>query len=279
MNKETDANTLHSRLLDIARFFHEFCCENHINYYMLGGTMLGAVRHRGFIPWDDDMDFGIPRDDYERFISLLEKKKNQRFEVCYYKNTSNSPMHYAKLIDTQTTLIENNYHNYVEGLYIDIFPLDMADKGTLYSRILSKRIAFEHALIMNHCSTSHKKGIVRVLVKKYAEMCDLNKLHASLEKLMTKGKGQHLQYVANYLGAWGEKEIVPLSIMGKPRLYEFEGTQLYGVEDYDGYLRSLYNDYMQLPPEDKRVFKHNYYYLSLETPYRDYIAKKKRKKK
>ncbi len=271
MSDEIKASELHDRLLTIAKFFHNFCVDNEIRYYMLGGTMLGAARHKGFIPWDDDMDFGIPREDYNRFINLIQSN-NSEYEVRFYINTDNSPMHYAKLIDRNTTLIENNYRNYIEGLYIDIFPLDAADIHSVCGKILAKRIAYKHALIMNHCTTSTKKGFMRSLFNAYAKKCNLKRAHESLERLMTKNSGKNLPFVANYLGAWGIKEIVPTAIIGNPTLYVFEDTEFYGVEDYDGYLTSLYGNYMALPPKEKRVFKHGFYYLDLFTPYRQYIS-------
>ena len=124
-NVETvSAEYLHSRLLSMAKVFHAFCVENGLQYYMLGGTMLGAVRHKGFIPWDDDMDFGMPRKDYDRFLKLAEEKLPAPFEVTCYKNVAKTPIHYAKQIDGSATLVEDSYHDFVEGLYIDIFPLD-----------------------------------------------------------------------------------------------------------------------------------------------------------
>ncbi|SEH64783.1 lipopolysaccharide cholinephosphotransferase [Ruminococcus flavefaciens] len=284
MSVNINADELHERLLTMAKYFHAFCEENNIDYYMLGGTMLGAVRHKGFIPWDDDMDFGIPRSDYDRFIQLFNEKSKPEYELRFYKNAKNSPMHYAKLIDNRTTLIECNYHNYIEGLYIDIFPLDVADKNNISERIRNKRIMIKHSLIINHCSTISEreiingrgiaKGLLKIIIKKYAQMRNLNKLHNSLEELMTKRKDDNLGYIANYLGAWGEREIVPKSTMGVPVLYQFDDTQLYGPEDYDGYLKSLYGKYMELPPKEKRIFKHSFYYLNLNRPYRKYNNKK-----
>ena len=263
------AQELHTKLLDMAKCLHSICVENNINYYMLGGTMLGAVRHQGFIPWDDDMDFGMPRMDYERFIELSNRILPEYYELKYYKNTDNSPMHYIKLIDNRTTLIEDAYRDYIEGLYIDVFPLDGAGEGSLIDRIRMKRIIFLQVLIMNHCTTREKRGIKKI-VKSYAKFRDLNKLHDLINRNMTKKSLSDSTLIANYLGAWGEKEIMPKEIMGKPTLYKFEDTELYGSENADDYLKKLYGNYMSLPPKEKQVFKHNYYYLNYDLPYRKY---------
>lgn len=105
-------------------------------------------------------------------------------------------------------------------------------------------------------------------------MRDLGRLHNSIEKLMTAKKLSESSLIANYLGAWAEKEIMPKEIMGTPKLYQFEDTKFYGSENADGYLTSLYGDYMKLPPKDKQAFKHNYQYLNYNLPYRDYRALK-----
>ena len=272
MNTDIDVNVLHSRLLEMAKFFHELCIKNNIQYYMLGGTMLGAIRHQGFIPWDDDMDFGIPRNDYNRFVEIAKDLGSSGYEIRYYRNAKNSPMHYAKFIDSNTTLVENHYHNYVEGLYLDIFPLDGADVGSIGDTIRNRKILLKHALIMNHCTTTEKRGFIRRIFNKYAKLRNLENLHSSLEKIMVEKNNKDTEYLANFLGAWAEKETIPRTIMGTPTLYKFEDTQFYGAEDFDGYLKSLYNDYMQLPPEEKRIFKHNYYIIDFNTPYREYMV-------
>lgn len=265
---EINVNELHSRLLSMAKAFHTVCINNNINYYMLGGTMLGAIRHKGFIPWDDDMDFGIPRDDYNRFISLPKEAFPEQFELRYYANTPNSPMHYVKFVDNKTTLIENGYHDYKEGLYIDVFPLDGASCKSLTDKIWIKKILFLQYLIMNHCSTTKRKGLFKRLVKKFCEIQDLNRMHQKLEILMTQRNLSESELIANLLGAWGTKEMMPKEIMGMPKLYPFEDTYFFGSSDYDGYLKSLYGNYMTLPPIDKRIFKHNYYYLDFNKSFK-----------
>lgn len=272
---KTDVNLLHNRLLDMAKTFHRICIDNNLHYYMLGGTMLGAARHKGFIPWDDDMDFGMPREDYEKFICFSTKLLPQHYELMFYRNTDNSPMHYIKLIDNRTTLVEASYTNYVEGLYIDIFPLDGAGDGSPLDVLRTKRIIWKQQLIINHCLTREMVGLRKVL-KKYAQMRNLNNLHASIEKLMTAKKLSESTMIANYLGAWAEKEIMPKEIMGTPKLYRFEDTEFYGSNNSDGYLTSLYGDYMKLPPKEKQVFKHNYHYLNFDLPYREYLLQNRR---
>ena len=273
MRIDYSAEEIHSRLLEMAKDFHRICIENNLRYYMLGGTMLGAIRHKGFIPWDDDMDFGMPRDDYNRFIRISKQILPEYYELRFYQNVENSPMHYVKFIDNRTTLVEAGYKNYVEGLYIDVFPLDGAGYGSISDKVRAKRIRLKQMLIINHCTTLDKMGIKK-LFKKYAQMRNLTRLHRSIEKLMTVKKIEDSSLVANYLGAWAEKEIMPKEVMGTPTIYKFEDAEFYGAEKANEYLTSLYGNYMQLPPKEKQVFKHNYYYLNYNLPYRNYHKKK-----
>ncbi|MDE6691253.1 MAG: LicD family protein, partial [Clostridia bacterium] len=115
---------MQAKLRDMLKWFHGFCVENNIRYYALGGTMLGAIRHKGFIPWDDDIDVGLPREDYNKLISLssaipqpylLETPQSEAKEFVYA---------YSKIYNTETTLTEKGKKNIKRGIYLDVFPLD-----------------------------------------------------------------------------------------------------------------------------------------------------------
>ena len=263
------AKELHERLLSMAKVLSNFLDENNIEYYMMGGTFLGAIRHRGFIPWDDDMDFGIMRDEYNRFIELAKSNLPKGYELKFYENTPESPMHYIKFIDANTTLIEEHYKDYVEGLYIDVFPIDGCGNNTIIDKITRKIIHYYQVLIIYHCSSDDMKGIKNI-VKFFARKISIDKLHRRIEKLMTRKKVKDSSYVVNYLGAWGEREVHPIGEFGQPQKYHFEDTLFSGPEKSNEYLTRLYGDYNELPPENKRVFRHNYYYLNYDLPYKKY---------
>ena len=122
-----------------------------------------------------------------------------------------------------------------------------------------------------HCLTDLKTNPVKRLAQLAARKMSLDYLHKSLERQMTKFPVCDTNYIANYLGSWKEKEIMPRSVLGVPTLYQFEDTQLYGPEKIDDYLHYLYGDYMKLPPVEQRVFKHDYFCLDLSLPYREYM--------
>ena len=129
MNSEYYSNEtkkLQKRICMILSDFHDFCVENNLQYYAIGGTLLGAMRHHGFIPWDDDADVGMPREDFNRLCELLNGKKikNQYLLESPLSPDKKYTFPYCKLYDTKTTLIENTRIKLVRGVYIDIFPLD-----------------------------------------------------------------------------------------------------------------------------------------------------------
>lgn len=269
---QIEIKALQAKLLSMLKQFHEVCAENDLTYYMAGGTLLGAVRHKGFIPWDDDVDVLMPRDDYNSFKQLAYKILPDNLEIKFYENQKKSPMHYMKLIDKNTTLIENQYRNYFEGVYIDIFPLDGApsDEEELVRK--HKAVGRYISLILNQCYTDGRHGLRRIYG--YMAKCfDINNLHNKVEQIITEHPYGSSDTVGNYLGAYGIREFVPKHYFGSPMKYQFEDTELYGPEKSDAYLRAIYGDYMQLPPVEKRINTHQYYFVDLDLPYRNYKIK------
>jgi len=266
---QVETKELQGKLLSMLKQFHEVCVKNNLVYYMAGGTMLGAVRHKGFIPWDDDVDVVMPREDYNSFKQIAHSILPENLEIKFYENEKNSPMHYMKLIDKNTTLIENKYRNYYEGVYIDLFPLDGApsDKGVLVKK--QKVVGRYISLIVNHCYTDGRHGL-RKIYGYIARCFDLGRLHAKVERLITERSYKSSEIVGNYLGSYGIREFVPKRYFGNPIKYQFEDTELYGPEDYDAYLKAIYGDYMQMPPVEKRINTHQYFFVDLNLPYRNY---------
>ena len=117
-------NDLQIKLLDMLNWFHNFCIINNLRYYVLGWTILGAARHQGFIPSDDDIDVGMPRNDYELFLKLTKGNQYNDYIVESIDTTILDYYGYSKINDKSTTLIENTWFRIKRGIYIDLFPLD-----------------------------------------------------------------------------------------------------------------------------------------------------------
>lgn len=275
---DKDLKTIKNIELQMLRAFVEICECLNVKYYLLGGTALGAVRHHGFIPWDDDIDVGLLRKDYELFIS-----KAQSFLPDYYflQNIYSDPecmINFSKIRDSRTTFIETSTKNKKmnHGVYIDIFPLDYypdneddRKKIKKKKRLISRRLYKEYTM-----PDEIKSGRTREKVKKLISVLLSIKYHHPIDALLENerlntafNKGKNL---INYCGAWGEKEIIPEDWFGEGVKVEFEGLQLLIPKSYDKYLARIYGDYMKLPPIDKRQSHHYTEVVDLQKPYTEY---------
>lgn len=252
--REITAEELHVILLDIAKEFHRICEKYNIPYYMLGGTMLGAIRHKGFIPWDDDMDFGVPRRFFKDCINALQKELPSHYKIYTIDNSDYILNGTIKISDERTFLKEIYREDSDEniGVNIDIFPLDETNDNLA---VLSKNKIIRILIslhVYKHLPTKHRvwhKKIVAYMIKVLFIAMKKDTIINIIEKYFIPQKGD---YIANHYGAWGIKEIHHRDVMGIPTMYPFEDTSFYGVENYDSYLRKMYVNYMDLPPKVKR---------------------------
>lgn len=258
--KQLSLNEIHNVLLGIGIEFHRICVENQIPYFMLGGTQLGAIRHNGFIPWDDDMDFGIPRPYFEKFKKVCLEQINDPYALISAEN-SFYPIGYYKIQDKRTHIddpVMGFYPKSEIGLNIDIFPLDeCCNDYRMLKPYDKKRIIFDHIVRGIFEKLPNRKWYYSI--SNYALHYLLPHNHNAKMWWMKKKNQICLEYsktgseaMINLYGIYKERELVSKKIWGSPRLYDFENTQFFGPEDYDGFLKQIYRDYMQLPPEDKR---------------------------
>ena len=264
MNKtnKIGLNECHSRLLDIAKHFHAVCEKNEIPYYMVDGTMLGAIRHKGFIPWDDDMDFAVPRKYYNKLLHALENSTYRPYRVISSKN-SNYPLSYIKIEDTSTWIDDprrKGKDNLKIGINIDIFPLDdcSLNPSKVKPYIRKKKInsIIIVALFLSFLTDSWKTKIIQKLAKLIYGSKDiaywLNCEKSLVEAVNKTGDEAFI----NLSSIYGERDIINKRYYGIPKLYDFEDTSFYGVDNYDVILRKIYGAYMKLPPENER-FSHS----------------------
>lgn len=250
--KKIDISECHELLLDIAKELDRICTKHNIPYYMLGGTMLGAIRHKGFIPWDDDMDFGVPRQYYRKLIEILEKELPTNYMCCTFENNIaiNSP--FCKICNTDTLINDPRVSLPIEkqlGLNIDIFPLDYCEKNDSTIRKIYRLRYINQVAYISSTKASLSKKIIKRIIKALFPVKQITILRKaeSLAESLPKG-----DYMANIFGRWKSKEIVPAEWYGQGVRYEFEDAMLCGFQNYDSYLTQMYGDYMQLPPEEKR---------------------------
>ena len=260
-----DIKESQSRILEIMIWFHDFCSKNGLRYYMLCGTLLGALRHSGFIPWDDDIDVGMPRKDYEEFLRLTDHKKFGRFIVEENANLKDRCAYLAsKVYDTETTMVQKGKIRLRRGLYIDVFPLDGV--GNTHDEVKQNYkpiLQLERLLYTRQSTVRPGRSLVKnaaIMLSDFIPDSILNevKLQKEIYRLCREHDYDDSKYVGNLMGNYYEREIVDKDIFGKPVLYRFENMDFYGPEDADAYLTHIYGYYMQLPPEDKRVSLHEF---------------------
>lgn len=235
-------------------------CEKHkIKYFMIAGTMLGAVRHGGFIPWDDDMDFGMLRQDYERFLKVCaEEIDGKKFFLQTAFNDKFYTFNFAKL-RLNGTAVKESFSSEVrahQGIYIDIFPLDNVADGKIASFFQLRRFWFYRNLLWIKCGYGDKetKGrfsyrCARILAKCFS----IGFLKRKKEKIISRYAGKRTERVVTSDGTYGlKKETLPAKWAEQIRTYSFEDRQYPGFAAAEEYLRYFYGDYMRLPPVEER---------------------------
>lgn len=262
------------------RMFLEFlkiCKKNSLSYFLVGGTALGAVRHKGFIPWDDDIDVALPREDYDRFLEIAQGLLPDDMFLQTYKTDKNTPFSFAKIRKTDTTFIEKptSMLKINHGVYIDIFPLDGYPKTFLKRKILSIKCRLLQLPVSNALFTEvHEQLTVKQKLANKLSAILYPDYREAVEKrdLLFKKHPYHAsEIIANYSGAWGIKEVMPKEIFGEGIKGSFEGIDVILPQHYHQYLTRLYGDYMELPPIEKRKAPHNCTVIDLGRSYIEYM--------
>lgn len=277
--QEVELERLKAVELDIFKAFI-FCCEElNLRYFLMDGTLLGAVRHNGFIPWDDDIDVGMYRDEYELFIQKAQGLLPSYYFLQTYETDPCSLINFAKIRDSRTTFIETSKKNLKmnHGIYIDIFPLDcfpddIKRQKTIErkNRLISLRIRKELSLPQNNRGTllsETVKMIVGSAMKiRYPATIMAIKAREALYKTCLDSS-----LIINFCGAYGRKAVVPRKWFGSGKKGIFEGIETIIPEHAEKYLEQVYGDYLSLPPIEQRVPHHYCTVIDTEKPFLDYI--------
>lgn len=254
MKKIETIEEIHNILLDIAKAFHEVCVKNNIPYYIAYGTQLGATRHQGFIPWDDDMDVAVRWEYYDKLEKALKKDLPPHYRVLTRYDKTGAVGGYIKIEDTQTIITEKAklHDNENSGVFLDVFALYPSDGNSkLLSRYsIVKFLSLIQAYRFFDKSYSSKiKKMIGTTIKIFFWGLKKPMIPNFIENHILPKQGN---YVSVYPTIYHKKDIVPSSFYGKPKLYKFEDTEFYGVEEDEKYLTYIYGEYMILPPKEKR---------------------------
>lgn len=269
---DSDLKKIQEIELSILKDFVYTCEKYNLTYFLIGGSALGAVRHKGFIPWDDDIDIGLPRKDYEKFLSVVDTEFPDKYHIINAENYDDYPLFTTQLALKGTEFLIENFKGLKIpfGIYLDIFPFDgMCNdnrKAILHAR---KTWFWGKVQILASIKKPYvpfkglKRGIVWTVTSMIHYMLKLlrlspRKLYRKTKKLSMKYNGDNnkrLDFFCNTNYMW---EILPVKDLYPLRKVEFEGMEVNVPNKVDKYLTQHYGDYMQLPPEEKR--KNHYPY-------------------
>ena len=259
--KEISATEKKQILLRILIEIDSFCRKNNITYFLTGGTLLGAIRHNGFIPWDDDIDICLLRKDYELLIQNFHSETGY-VTILSRKNKRHYYWPFAKAIDSRTILIESRNKKSAIGVYVDIFPLDDVSGDKITAKRYIKRVWFwRNLLTLKHLAFSKKRTLFKnifILMGRILYIIPDAVFLKRIEHLsVRKTKKNDCFYVCNFAGAWKYKELAEKSIFSVSINHSFEDHLFTIPREYDKYLRGVYGNYMVLPPVEKRVSHHD----------------------
>lgn len=252
--------------LELLNDLDSFCKNNGIRYYLAYGTLIGAVRHKGFIPWDDDIDVVMPRNDYDKFIMLYNQAKKPKTKVVHHSIDNNYYLPFAKLVDTRTVLKEDIDVDYEMGVYLDIFPLDnLSDDYDEAKRRMKKGYNYDLKLGIKTLKLRKGRAIIKNGILLAGKLLlwkkTIQQLLDELEDCCRETKDKSF---TNYIGV-----IAGLTAADEPLVFEkewfesvipveFEGRKYPAPVGTDSFLREIYGDYMQLPPEKERMPHHEF---------------------
>ncbi len=251
-----DLKTIQNKMLEIIVEVDRVCRKNNIKYILDGGSLLGAVRHKGFIPWDDDLDIAMLREDYDRFINACKHDLSSDFFFQHYKSEKKYPLNFGKVRMKNTIYKEKLFSelDINQGIYIDVFPIDnvVLRRKKIQCRLISMLNS------ARFCKLGIYRGahIKRLIYKPVATM-SLNRINAIAEYIMEFNNKKRTEYVYKFCHQGKMKPLYKRSIYEDIIDIEFEGHKFYVPKEYDEFLSERYGDYMKYPPKEEQKPCHN----------------------
>ena len=245
-------------MLDILSVVHDFCESLSLKYYLAFGTLLGAVRHQGFIPWDDDLDIWMPRPDYEK---LCAEFSHPYLKILNARTQDDYPLDFTKIHDERTVVQEDGGDGNW-GIFIDIFPLDGIPSIKEFERMKKTVKGYRH-LEANQRFTRKfkisrslglKKAVAAIAGKLIHPFISLNRILKSEDAFISRYNFESCAYVSDLTDL--KPLLLEKDITEERILLNFEGRKFFAPKEYDKWLTLLFGDYMTLPPEEKRVSIH-----------------------
>lgn len=264
--QKKELNNVQKEALNILLAFVDICNRNHLTYYISGGTYLGAVRHGGFIPWDDDVDVAMPRKDFNKFLAIAEKELPEGYQINHFTRDPKS-MYYVPKIENAKIKLRSTIaqQEKIVSLWIDVFPLDgLPDNPVIRKlhcfRLLCLRGEYKLAFFDQLVNYKNKdrpwyENVIISAARKVniGKLFNSYKIFRKLDKVLSKYDFYDSTDIMNFMGSYKFRSIMNREEIYKDgAMYNFEGYMFNAPKEYDKYLTQIYGDYMKLPPEDKR---------------------------
>lgn len=264
--KDIDVDELKRIQIDILDYFDAFCKKNDLKYWLDYGTLLGAIRHKGYIPWDDDIDIGMLREDYSKAEKLFNIQSNGKIVFKTPQNDKTYRYPFGKLIRTDTVLDEYGNKGIRTGVYIDVFPYDNASNNVRNTEKMFKRRdvlgRIRRLQLPMRDGLSMPKRVLFGCLSSLMKMIPRNTVNRAIDRNAKKYEKEETSsrvgsFTDTYTDVYTTKQLlVPKQLFQKLSVAEFEHKYYPVPTDYDCWLKCLYGDYMTLPPMDKRVAHH-----------------------
>jgi len=274
MNK-SELKMLHDKIIELVSYFDSFCKEHNIIYYLMGGTALGAIRHSGFIPWDDDFDVFMDRDNYLKFLSVARNNLDTDKYYFQQEDTKEWPLYFSKLRMNNTTFIEKDVVglDMHHGVYIDVMCLNSSSSliPIRYLQYLSARILSAKALSKRGYLTNSISKSLTILIVRYFFPSSFIRI---LLNFVRSFNNKNITYVGPFFGrAPFKKTSFRLSYLGNQRYVKFEHLMLPVPQQVEKYLNIRYGaDYMSLPSdEEKMKYPSHAYIVDVNQSYDKYM--------
>ena len=243
-------------LLDMLSYIDKVCTENNINYSMIAGSLIGTIRHKGFIPWDDDIDIGLLPGDYTKLLEAL-RKGDGRYRLLDYVSTDNYEYPYAKLIDTTTHIKELNKHeSYDYGAFIDIFMYSCVPDNKILRNLYLLKYKYKFRIIAGFDTSKKDENILKKIRTCYSKSLNYNKYLKKFDKFARKYNNTK-NIVINWPVYGVKKGTILSKYMQNFKQVPFENINVMITEDYDEMLKVTYGDYMTPTPKEKQVGNHD----------------------